>query len=185
MWAVMLNFVLFQLAWFACVLGAAHGMPWLGPLAVAAVATVHLIRAPNGWSEFALLLLAATIGTVFDSALVSTGWLAYPSGQWHPMLAPYWIIAMWIGFATTLNVSLNWLKGRSLLAALFGAIGGPLAYFAGAKLGGVTFVNDIPALAALAAGWAIIMPLLVIAGGRLDGWRTGVGCRALASATET
>jgi len=181
---VVLNFVLFQVAWFACVLGAAHGMPWLGPVTVAAVVAVHLIRAPDGRSEFFLLMLAAAIGTLFDSALVSTGWLEYPSGQLHPLLAPYWIVAMWIAFATTLNVSLSWLKGRNLVAALFGAIGGPLAYFAGAKLDGVTFVNEIPALAALAVGWSIITPLLMIAATRLDGWRTGIGGRLLATSTE-
>ncbi|MEK9940662.1 MAG: DUF2878 family protein, partial [Methylotenera sp.] len=27
---LIINFVLFQLAWFACVLGAANSQPWLG-----------------------------------------------------------------------------------------------------------------------------------------------------------
>jgi hypothetical protein len=30
---VVINFVLIQAAWFACVLGAARGMPWLGVFA--------------------------------------------------------------------------------------------------------------------------------------------------------
>ena len=32
----LVSFVAFQVCWFACVGGAARGLPWLGPLAVAA-----------------------------------------------------------------------------------------------------------------------------------------------------
>ena len=158
--SILVNFLLFQLAWFACVLGGANAMPWLGPLVVLGVVAYHLTRSAEPRMEAALLVTAGVIGTVFDSALVSTGWLAYPSGQWFPSMAPYWIIAMWVAFATTLNVSLTWLRGRAPLAVAFGAVGGPAAYYAGAKLGGVTFEEPALALAALSAGWALtLMPI--------------------------
>jgi hypothetical protein len=180
-----MNFVLFQAAWFACVLGAAHGIPWFGPLVVAAVVAHHLKRVPDSRRELLLLSAAAMIGLVFDSLLVSAGWLSYPNGQWHPLLAPYWIVAMWVGFATTLNVSMAWLKGRSYLAFVLGAVGGPLAYVGGAKLGGVSFVDTTAALTALAMGWALIMPLLMSAAQYLDRWNPGAGRRALATAAES
>ena len=182
--ATFMNFILFQVAWFACVLGGAHEAPWVGPAVVAGVAAYHLSRAPNPKAEFSLLALAAVIGAAFDSALAATGWLSYPSGQWHPMLAPYWMVALWVAFATTLNVSLSWLKGRLLLALAFGAVGGPLAYFAGAKLGGVTFHEPALALTALAFGWATITPTLVLIATQLDGWRPDAQRRMLATATE-
>jgi hypothetical protein len=169
--ATFVNFILFQVAWFACVLGSARGFPWIGPVVVAGVAAYHLSRVPNLKAEFSLLALAAGIGAAFDSALAATGWLSYPSGQWHPLLAPYWIVALWVAFATTLNVSLNWLKGRLWLALAFGAVGGPLAYLAGAKLGGVAFHEPALALTALAFGWASITPTLVLIAIHLDGWR--------------
>jgi hypothetical protein len=175
------NFLLFQLAWFACVLGAANGHPWVGPAVVAGLVVLHLRFVPEPRAESMLLVAAAVIGTAFDSLLVSTGWLAYPSGQWVEYMAPYWIIAMWVGFATTLNVSLNWLKHRPAMAAGFGAIGGPLAYLAGEKLGGVIFTSSAAALVALAIGWGLIMPLLMALAARLDGWRPGVGRRVLAT----
>ena len=179
--AVFLNFVLFQVAWFACVLGAAYGMPWIGPLVVALVAAFHLLKVPEPRAEAMLLLSAAIIGLVFDSILVASGWLSYEVGQWHASLAPYWIVTMWVAFATTFNVSLHWLKGRGLLAFLFGAIGGPFAYLAGAGLGAVV-INDIPlAMIALALGWGLLMPVLMILATHFDGWRPGVGRRALAT----
>lgn len=182
--ATFVNFILFQVAWFACVLGGAHETPWIGPVVVAGVAAYHLSRVPNPKAEFSLLALAAGIGAAFDSALAATGWLSYPSGQWHPLLAPYWMVALWVAFATTLNVSLNWLKGRPLLALAFGAVGGPLAYFAGAKLGGVTFHEPALALTVLAFGWASITPTLVLLATHLDGWRPDAQRRMLATATE-
>ena len=178
------NFLLFQVTWFACVLGGAHGMPWLGPLAVALFVALHLGRAPRPAAEVRLLAGAALTGALFDSLLAASGWLAYPSGQWHPALAPYWIVAMWVGFAATLNLSLGWLKGRPYLALLFGSVGGPLAYLAGAKLGGVTFVEPTAALLALAVGWGLITPLLMRLAERFDGWRPNPNGRLLAAATE-
>jgi len=90
-------------------------MPWLGPAVVATVLAIHLSRAPRRIAEITLIAVAAGIGTVWDSFLVSMGWLVYPAGTFVAGMAPYWIIALWIVFATTLNVSMRWLKGRLML----------------------------------------------------------------------
>jgi hypothetical protein len=168
---IAINFGLYQLGWFACVFGGANGLPWFGVLVVALVGAYHLNRAAEPTAELVLMLLAGLIGLVWDSALVAMGWLVYPSGTLVAGTAPYWIVALWVGFATSLNVSLRWLKGRSLLASALGAIAGPLAYLGGAKLGGVGFENAFAGLAALAIGWAVIMPLLVTLSNRYDGFR--------------
>jgi hypothetical protein len=77
---------------------------------------------------------------------------------------------MWLSFAMTLNVAMRWLHGRYLAAALFGAVGGPLAFLAGKGLGGVQF-SDLPlAMGVLSAGWALLTPLLVALAMRLDGF---------------
>jgi hypothetical protein len=55
---------------------------------------------------------------------------------------------------------MRWLVGRWRLAALFGAVGGPGAYYAGAQLGAVSFPEPVAALAALAVGWSILTPLV-------------------------
>ncbi|MGB7931118.1 MAG: DUF2878 domain-containing protein, partial [Gammaproteobacteria bacterium] len=83
----------------------------------------------------------------------------------------HWIVAMWVLFASTLNVSLRWLRGRWMLATLLGAVAGPLAYYAGAKLGGVVITEPLPAFTALAAGWAAFVPLLIRLSTRFDGMR--------------
>jgi hypothetical protein len=87
---------------------------------------------------------------------------------------------MWAIFATTLNISLRWLKGRWLVAILSGAIAGPLAYYAGARLGGVVFTDQTIALIALSMGWAVLMPLLMALSQRLDGFPNLASARRMA-----
>ncbi|MEO6928960.1 MAG: DUF2878 domain-containing protein [Casimicrobiaceae bacterium] len=167
--AKLANFVAFQVGWFACVLGAGNGHPLAGTIVALAVMGVHVALARRPRSEFALLLAAASIGAVWDSLLAASGWLRYPNGVLLAGTAPYWIVALWALFATTLNVSLAWLKRRMWVAALFGAIGGPLSFLGGARLGALVFDNQAAALVALAAGWALLTPLLLRIAIRLDG----------------
>ena len=121
-------------------------------------------------AEIALIVICAAIGAVFDSVLVSAGLVSYTSGMFSESLAPYWIIGMWILFATTLNLSLSFLKGRLLLASAMGFVAGPMAYLGGAKLGGITLVDTNAALLALAIGWAVIMPGLTMLADRFNGF---------------
>jgi hypothetical protein len=166
---LLVNFAVFQVAWLSSVIGGAREMPWLGPLAVLVALAVHLRFARKPFEEILLVISCALIGAGFDSLLTAAGWVTYKSGQFSDYLAPYWIITMWMLFATTLNVSMRWLRGRPKLAALFGFYGGPAAYLAGQALGGIVLVNQFAALSALAVGWALMMPLLMWLSESLDG----------------
>lgn len=164
------NILLFQIGWFACVLSGAGQRPWIGALIALGVMAIHLSRAPAAEAEFKLVMIALVIGAVWDSMLVWLNWLHYSSGILIPHTAPYWIVLMWGLFATLLNVSLRWLRGRWLIAALAGSIGGPLAYYGGYRLGALEFGNQNAALTALAVGWAVITPLLMALSTRFDGF---------------
>ena len=78
---------------------------------------------------------------------------------------------MWPLFATTLNLSLRWLKTLApLVVALLGAVLAPLAYYAGNRLGAVVYVDQLVSLAVIAMAWAILLPVLVRVSIRLDGY---------------
>jgi hypothetical protein len=165
-----LNLLLFQVGWFAGVLGAAQGLYWAGVAAAAGVAAWHLWKAHRPWQELKLLVLAMAVGAAFDTALVQLGWLRFDDGVLAIGVAPVWMVALWSNFATTLNVSLRALRERLLLAVVLGAVGAPLAYYAGSRIGAVGFGEPAIALAAIAAGWAIMTPLLFLAARRFDGY---------------
>jgi hypothetical protein len=166
--ALAANILLFQIGWFACVLGAAHGYEREGALLALAIVAAHVARAGRPGREAALVAGAVLLGAVFDSLLVQAGWLRFEAGVLVEGTAPYWIVAMWALFATTLNVSMRALRTHPWLGVVFGAVGGPAAYYAGAGLGALGFVAFLPALAALAIGWAIATPLLFALALRLD-----------------
>ena len=166
---IVLNFVACQLAWSACVLGGANGRPLAGALVAAAVIGLHLALARRPAPEALLILAASLIGLVWDSALIAIGLFTYPSGILVPGLAPYWMIALWAVFATSLNLSMGFLKGRLWLAALVGGIGGPVSYLAGGRLGGLEMSDPVLALGAQALGWAVLLPVLTHLAARWDG----------------
>jgi hypothetical protein len=156
------NLVAFQAVWFAAVIGAANGMPWAGPIAAVVFAAAHFVWTSDRAGDFRLLLIALPMGLAADSLLAATGLLRFDSPWPSEHLAPAWILAMWAGFALTLNHSMAFLRGRWWLSLLFGLIGGPLAYWGAATGFGAVEFGESPAvaLAVLAIVWGLALPLL-------------------------
>lgn len=142
----------------------ATGWVSFGPPAPVAVQAAALAAAPA--VEVAASLAAPATAPVVALAtspdLASASVATTSTGaSLAAALPPPWMIALWANFATTLNLSLAGLQTRPWLAALLGLVGGPLAYWGGAGLGAMTFVAPLPALIALALGWALLTPLLL------------------------
>jgi hypothetical protein len=156
------NLVLFKLGWVACVMLAAAGQPVMATLVVAAVVLAHLATVPVKSKESMLLVSAAVIGMTWESLLVRFGIVSYPGYTDAAALAPYWIVAMWVLFATTINHGLRWIKRSWIVASAAGLIGGPLAFFSGAQLGAVEFSNTLLALVSIGVGWAVLLPALAL-----------------------
>jgi len=98
---------------------------------------------------------------LLDQSLLSLSLIDYQHHGWSISIVPVWILALWLAFATTLNMSLAWMHKRYWISFIFGMIGGPLAYLAAEKLGAVTVASQFSYIA-LALGWAIITPLLLL-----------------------
>jgi hypothetical protein len=167
------NFILFQVGWLSCVIGGASSdYTWAGVAVVAAIVAVHLVRADNIRNEIMLIAITAIAGTAWDSSLMMAGLFSFSNGVLVTGLIPLWLIAMWALFATTLNVSMRWMKNKYLMASVFGAIGGPIAYYAGHRLGAVDFNDTATALIAVGVGWALIMPGLMALTTRFNGYES-------------
>ena len=147
---------------------AAASLPILGTAVIGIAVAVHLWQSDEPRDELLLLALAAAVGFVWESLLVYAGIVEYGPNTALAATAPYWIVAMWVLFATTLNVGMRWLRKNLLVASLFGGLGGPMSFLAGEKAGAVTFPDTSTALVVIGLGWAVLLPLLVRFAARND-----------------
>jgi hypothetical protein len=166
--SVWFNLVGYQLVWFASVIGAGRGLWWVGVSAAAAFALAHLAlfkqSSVERSADLRLLGVALACGLLLDGGLALTGLADYAADEraFPVGAAPLWILSMWAAFALTLRHSMRFLLGRPAWAFALGAIGGPLAYL-GAARGWQAIAFAEPrwmALAALAVGWGLAIPLL-------------------------
>ena len=156
-----LNFLVFQAAWFITVLSAAAGKPYAGVVFTFAWMIIHLqLFTTKKVQELGLIMFAAVLGFIVDSTQVLLGVFSFPPAAAWGWPTTLWMMALWINLAATLNYSLSWLKNSYILAAVLGAVSGPLAYYAGSRLGAMIF--EMPwSLAAVSLQWFVCMPLLL------------------------
>jgi hypothetical protein len=165
---VLINVAIYQAGWFACVLSAARDRSGLGIAVAVLIVCGWLMSAPRPSALGQLIVLTGVVGYSWDSWLSVLGVIRYLPGPVSPPLAPLWILALWLLFSTTLHISLRWLQPKLWLAALLGALAAPLAYYGAARFGALTLPRVLPALGAQAAGWALLLPLLLRLSRRLD-----------------
>lgn len=156
------NLALYQLGWFSCVLGAAWERPVTGAFLALMLFAVHLFLARFRRPEILLALAACLIGTAVDTLQQSMGVFTFNRAPEWPLWLPPWVFVIWAQFATLFHFALRWLSGRYLIAAVFGSVGGPLAYWAGIRLGAAAW-GEVPVVSiiSLACVWALVTPTLV------------------------
>lgn len=150
----LINALLFQIGWFACVLGGSSY--WL--LIAIAVLAIHLLWTSSWQAEGPLIISVALIGTLVDSLLLTCGVFSFDTGG---PLIPLWLSVLWAVLATTLNHCLDWTAKPWWRASLLGAIGGPMSYYAGSKMAGVHLPLGLwPSMVVLGIVWAVLFLLL-------------------------
>ena len=144
------NAALFQCGWFACVLGG--DSLWL--LVGLAVLAVHLLWI-SAWAKDGVLIISVMlVGTAVDTLLRAVG--VFQFSEPGPLI-PFWLMLLWALLATTLRHCLAWSARPRWRAALLGAMGGPLSYYAGSQLTDVQFGYGLgPTMAGLAVLWAVL-----------------------------
>jgi hypothetical protein len=164
------NFVIFQLVYAACVLGAVEGNHWLGPVAGAVLLPINLwfFRRKDRGGELRLWLLAGVLGFVLDSGLLSLNAVGFPDvtriapdAAISAWLVPPWIVTLWVAVGTMLRTSLSWLRDRPALAATLGAIGGPFSFWTGTRLGATELPLGWGSYSLLSFEYAVVTPLLL------------------------
>jgi len=150
-----------QMAWWWAVLFARNDLEMVAVIGPVLYLATHLaLRSEVRPRVLALGALAALIGWTGDTLLVRAGLLSFPSALETVWSRP-WMSGLWAAFAVSLTVSLVWLlRQRLWVAAVLGAPAGPLAYWAGERLGALDLSTWAPL--AVAVEWAVAMPLVVL-----------------------
>jgi hypothetical protein len=164
----LINYALYQIGWFACVLGGASRRPWTGFLIAMSLVGVHLTLSVERSLEVRLAVLTATVGAVVEMVQIAAGTYRFTSGTLTDALPPPWLLAMWAQFATTFRFSLRGVMSRPLFAGLFGAAGGPIAFLAGERLGAVILLPPLAHdLLRLSISWAVALLVFSVVARRL------------------
>lgn len=159
--STLFNYVLYQAGWFACILGAAWHQAVTGFGLAMLLTVVHVWRAEDRAAESRLILLALALGIGVEGIQVWNGTYAqFTSGRVMAWMSPPWLLAMWAQFATTFRFSMRGVMSHPWRATAFGALGGPIAFLAGERLGAVTLTRPLtPALLSLSLAWGIALYL--------------------------
>jgi hypothetical protein len=163
---LIIGLCVFDAVWAVCMLAAARNTPWLGVAAACAAATIQVALSRRGAREAAFVVIASTIGAGADVLLLSMGVIEFTGTEGVTLTGAAWFFALWLNFTSTVNTLFAWLRTRWWLAALLGGVAGPFTYWAGSRIGAVSFPDLAAGLIATGIEWAIAMPLLVEAGRR-------------------
>lgn len=155
------NVAAFQLTWWAGLLGAAASKEWIGPAVAACILSLHLLMAADRLAMMKTIALVGGAGYLVDSVLGLAGVLEFRVDNFGGrLLAPLWLLGLWLVFATTLGSSLSWLSSRPRLAAVLGAVFGPVSYYAGFTLGALHLgAPHLRSLFMIASVWSLLLPL--------------------------
>ncbi|MFI0400580.1 MAG: DUF2878 domain-containing protein [Thiolinea sp.] len=149
----LIDVALFQAIWWGAALWGNAALVWL--ILLLGVHLVLLHQAPK--RDVLALCLIAPVGWGIDLSLQALGFW-----DLHSQL-PLWLLVIWAGFVLSLFYSLAWLqKFKPIYQALIGGLAGSLSYFAGAKLGALSFNYSLFFSFLLVwIIWIVLLPLLV------------------------
>lgn len=161
---LLIDIVGFQLVWFACALGAASGTSIPGIAAAVAFIAVHLMGSARAAAMLRMIAAAGLCGLLAESLLVATGLIRHSAPWPSELIAPAWLVALWMAFGATVGTMGRMLGRRPLpAAAVVGALLGPVSYIAGAGLGALMLAEPRSAsLIGIATIWAVALPFLLV-----------------------
>lgn len=151
---ILTNVIIYQLIWFFSVLGGNTGAS--GGIVLL---LIHLLFSLKKRADLLMMGFLLFTGLLVDGTLHQVGFITFAETGFP---IPFWLMVIWLGLAITPHHSLAWLQNRPLLSMLFGALGGPAAYWAGVRLGAATFTWTLfPSLCTLSIIWVFLWPAVM------------------------
>lgn len=166
LWASLLGF---QLNFLALLLTA--GGPWEPAACLLAAVWIAWQLAHRNMTRSVALLAGLTlvVGPLADIVLASTQRVSY-GNYWYDGGIPLWIIMLWGCFGLGLRRPFGWLLSEKHFYCWPAvALGAPMAYLAGARLGAAELREPlVVTLCAISASWIFVFAVLKITARHLN-----------------
>ena len=117
---VIINIILFQAGWFACVISASQRFEWIAIGSIILIIVSHLYLVQNRWLESKIILSSGLTGMIVDSIMIANQVFTANHAIEIDNLAPLWLVGLWMLLGMTLNHSLAWFRNHLWLAAVAG-----------------------------------------------------------------
>ena len=134
------NLIGFKITWIGCVMGEIYINSYVGLVIGMIYLFIFFYLEKNKKRAFNIILIFSLAGYSFDSFLSYFN-LYKINADINFLFLPIWFLILWPCFSSLLVNLFSFLKNNLIISILFGAIFGPLSYYAGIALGLVTFIN--------------------------------------------
>jgi len=153
---VVLNIILLNLLWFACVLGASNGLLWPSIVCLSLLLMFVVIYVGFNRKDMKVIVFSLLFGTLVDGYLQSSGLLIYAS-PFHQLsyIPPVWIMFLWIGFGASIKTGMQWFLANPMIGTVIMTVGAPVSYFSASRLGAVVFTDWLEVMSLIAIAWLI------------------------------
>lgn len=148
----------YYIGWFGCVYLGKYGFSAWSFLFPLLLVVLLLAWRQLSLRATALLTIMAVFGMAFDALMAANGSIVFTDSDY--IVLPYWLISIWILFLFIVPVMVPIFYSRLFLAAILGAIFGPLSYASGSAMKVLSFQG--PSFVYWYAGfWALYFPLSI------------------------
>jgi hypothetical protein len=158
-----LHLVIAYAVWFACVLGAARGSAWFGPMVVLLSLIIlywwqaAVVKRTRGLLK--LISLFFVVGLIGDSFLLSSGWIHFAANPFTWSITPPWMLALWVSSGMTTYATLHHYLNKYLWFSMGALLGFPIAYGFGVGLGAASLHFGYFSAPIIGMLYAILLPL--------------------------
>ena len=148
------DLIIFQLAWFGCVLATTTPYPYMLPTIGTLLVIIRTVFTKRLKLALPGTLACFVLGILGDGILVHLELVSFDP---YPNFlgAPFWMVALWINFGLMLNPLFTWFLENFYRSLLGFSLGGLVAYYSGEKLSVLTFCIDFKSHIGVALEWAV------------------------------
>ena len=147
----------YQLTWLACVFGEiTYSIPYLGILIGVCYLILFFYFVVNKIRFLLIAILISLPGYFFDTLMVHYKVYTFNTTFILGTL-PFWMIVLWLSFATLFDEILLIFKKYKVLGILLSGILGPVTYYLGQPIGVLTINNLLLFFIFSILFWSILM----------------------------